>query len=148
MFGALDVGSPAISAAKFAARLHSDVSSVSDGHRHRRLVAGRGCAARSEAGHSCRDLEVSNRSLRQVSANQAKHVAYLRREHEQARADLQVADQDTSKYGTNGYCALWDEAFVTALRRNIDSGMGATVLTGLLQIDVCQQSTGRLGNSG
>ena len=131
MFGALDEGPPAISAAKFAARLHSDASSVSDGHRHRRLVAGRGCAAQFEAERSFHVLELSNRSLRQVSANLAKHVAYLRREHKRARADLQVADQDTSKYGTQGCCPLWDEAFVTALRRNIKSGMGATVLTDL-----------------
>ena len=131
MFGALDEGPPAISAAKFAARLHSDASSVSDGHRHRRLVAGRGCAAQFEAERSFHILELSNWSLRQDSANLAKHVAHLRREHKRASADLQLADQDTSKYGTKGDCPPWDEAFVTALRRNIDSGIGATVLTDL-----------------
>ena len=77
-----------------------------------------------------------------------KHVAHPRRELKRARADLQLADQDTSKYGTKGYCPLWDEAFVSALRRNIKSGMGARVLSGLLQIDACNQSTVRLGNSG
>ena len=126
----------------------TDNSSLSDGHRHRRLVAGRGCAAHFEAERSFHVLELSNWSLRQDSANLAKHVAYLRREHKRARADLQLADQDTIKHSTKGCCALWDVAFVSALRRNIKSGMGATVLTGLLQIDVCQQSTGLLGNSG
>ena len=148
MFGALDEDSPAISAAKFAARLHSDVSSLSDGHRHRRVVAGRGCAAHFEAERGFHVLELSNWSPRRDSANLAKHVAHLWREHKRARADLQLADQDTSKYGTKGYCPLWDEAFVTALRRNIDRGIGATVLTDLLQIDACNQSTVRLGNSG
>ena len=100
MFGALDEGLPAISAAKFAARLHSDVSSVSDGHRHRRLVAGRGSAAHFEAERSFHDLELSNRSVRWDSTNLAKHVAYLRREHKRARADLQLADQDTIKHST------------------------------------------------
>ena len=67
------------------------------------LQEGVGCAARSEAERSFHVLELSNWSLRWDSANLAKHVAYLRREHKRARADLQVADQDTSKYGTN----LW-----------------------------------------
>ena len=111
----------------------SDIVSLTD------IGTGRGYAAHFGAERSFHVLELSNRSTAPIWQ---KHVAHLRREHKRARADLQLADQDTSKYGTKGDCPRWDVAFASALRRKIKSGMGATVLTGLLQIDVCQQSTG------
>ena len=43
--------------------------------------------------------ELSNPSLRQDSANMSKQVASWRREAKRARADLQLADQDTTKHG-------------------------------------------------
>ena len=51
MFGTLDEGRHATAAPEFAALLHSATSSLSDGHRHRRLVARNGCAAHLDAEH-------------------------------------------------------------------------------------------------
>ena len=54
------------------ALVHSSESSASDGHRHKRLVAGRGCAAHLEAEHRLHVLQLANRSWLQDSANLAK----------------------------------------------------------------------------
>ena len=112
IFDALDDGSHAAAAPEFAALVHSAESSTSDGHRHKRLVARSGCAAHFEAEHRPHVLELSNRSLRQDCANLSKQVACWRRQATRARADLQLAEQDTTKHGKKGYFAMehlrWD----------------------------------------
>ena len=103
IFVALDEGAHAAAAPGFAALGHSDKSSPSHGHWHRRLVAGSGCAAQLETEHRLHVLELSSRSLRQDSANLSKQVAYWRRDAKRARADLQLAEQDTTKHRNKGY---------------------------------------------
>ena len=73
----------AAAAPEFALPVHSD--EPSDGHRHKRLDAGRACAAHLEAEHRLHFL-----SFRiEHSANLAKQVAFWRCEAERTRADLQ-----------------------------------------------------------
>ena len=64
----------AAAAPAFGAPVHSGTSSPSDG-RHRRLVAGRGCAALQQTAHRPHVPELWNRSLRQNSVSLAKQVA-------------------------------------------------------------------------
>ena len=131
--------SHAAAAREFAAPVHTDKSSPSGGHRHKRLVAGRGCAGHMEAAHSPHVLELSNRRLRQDSANLGRWVARWRREAKRARADLQLAEQDTIGHGKKGYLFSMRCGIVTALRRNIECGTGAAAFADLLQIDACKQ---------
>ena len=131
--------SHAAAAPEFAAPVHTDKSSPSGGHRYKRLVAGRGCAGHMESAHSPHVLELSNRRLRQDSANLGRWVACWRHEAKRARADLQLAEQDTIRHGKKGYLFSMRCGIVTALRRNIECGTGAAALTDLLQIDACKQ---------
>ena len=112
-------GCDTAAAPEFAAPVHSDKSSTSDGHRYRRLAAGSGGAAHLEAEHRLRVLELSNRSSRQDSAFLSKQFAYWRREAKRARADLQLAEQDTIKHGKEVYLFSMRGGNATALRRNI-----------------------------
>ena len=58
-----------------------------------------------EAEHRPHVLVLSKRSLRQDCANLSKQVACWRCEATRARADLQLAEQDTTKHGKKGYFA-------------------------------------------
>ena len=127
--------------------MQRDKSSPCDGHWHRGLVARSGCAAHLEAERRLHVLELSNRSLRQESANLSKQVACWRREAKRARADVQLAEQGTVKPGKKGYFFLMRGDIVIALRRNIEGGIGAAAFTDLLLIDACKQSTMALGSS-
>ena len=123
IFDAPGEGCDTAAAPEFAAPVHSDKSSTSDGHRYRRLAAGSGGAAHLEAEHRLRVLELSNRSSRQDSAFLSKQFACWRREAKRARADLQLAEQDTIKHGKEVYLFSMRGGNATALRRNIKGGL-------------------------
>ena len=140
IFDAWDEGSHAAAAPEFAAPVHSDTSSPSDGHRHRRLVAGSGCVPHLEAAHRLLVVDPSNRSLRQDSANLAKQVAQWRREAKRACTDLQLAEQDTITHGKEGNVFSRRCGLLLHCEGTSKGAIGAAALTDLLQINAFQQS--------
>ena len=144
---AVGVGSHAAAAIEFPAPVHSGESSPSNGHRHKRPVAGSRCA-HLEAEHRLHLLELSNRSVRQDSATLSKQVAYWRSEAKRSRVYLQLHEQDTIKHGKKSYFSRCEVALLLHCEGTTKGGIGAAALADLQQIDTCKPSIFELGNSG